>query len=145
MKKLFAIFISLLALASCGTVSQINRENVSQINREDVSQEKEIAKEEKSEQKKLYKGDGIAIAITVPQIRNIKESDAWIPLYMQDSLTGNFAHYTKMTVLDRTNENLIKAEQKLSESAFYSDENAVQIGQIIPQASRRGSHITKSR
>lgn len=119
--KLFIIILYLIFLVSCGTTVQIKQES--------VSQEKKFVKENKSE-KKLYKGEGLVIAITVPQSRNLSNEKAWIPLYMQDSLTGNFAHYTKMTVLDRSNENLIKAEQELSETGFYSEENSIQIGQM---------------
>ena len=119
--KFFIIILYLIFLISCGTTAQIKQES--------VSQEKKFVKENKSE-KKLYKGEGLVIAITVPKSRNLSNEKAWIPLYMQDSLTGNFAHYTKMTVLDRSNENLIKAEQELSETGFYSEENSIQIGHM---------------
>lgn len=119
--KFYIIILYLIFLISCGTTTQIKQES--------VSQEKKFLKENKSE-KKLYKGEGLVIAITVPKSRNLSNEKDWIPLYMQDSLTGNFAHYTKMTVLDRSNENLIKAEQELSETGFYSEENSIQIGHM---------------
>lgn len=116
------IVLCLIFLISCGTTSQIPPKT--------DSQEKKFVNENKTEYKKLYKGEGVIIAITLPQGRNLSKENEWIPLYMQDSLTGNFAHYTKMTVLDRSNENLIKAEQELSETGFYSEENSIQIGQM---------------
>lgn len=116
------IVLCLIFLISCGTTSQITPKI--------DSQEKKFVNENKTEYKKLYKGEDVIIAITLPQGRNLSKEKEWIPLYMQDSLTGNFAHYTKMTVLDRSNENLIKAEQELSETGFYSEENSIQIGHM---------------
>ena len=121
MKRLLFVIISSLALLfSCATTSQAGKEVAVQ--------------EKKSEQKNLYKGKDLVIAVTLPQTRNVGQSSTWIPQYLQDSLTGNFANYSKMTVLDRSNENLIKAEQELSESGFYTDENAVQFGQMTNAA-----------
>ena len=119
-KLLFVILSSLALLFSCATTSQAGKEVAVQ--------------EKKSEQKNLYKGKDLVIAVTLPQTRNVGQSSTWIPQYLQDSLTGNFANYSKMTVLDRSNENLIKAEQELSESGFYTDENAVQFGQMTNAA-----------
>ena len=81
--KFYIIILYLIFLISCGTTTQIKQES--------VSQEKKFLKENKSE-KKLYKGEGLVIAITVPKSRNLSNEKDWIPLYMQDSLTGNFAH-----------------------------------------------------
>lgn len=82
------------------------------------------------EPKKLYKGEGLVIAVTSPNFSNASDNDSWIPQYFQDSLTGKFVQFSKMTVLDRKNESLIKAEQELSESGYYSENNIVQIGQF---------------
>lgn len=86
--------------------------------------------EKDASSKNSYKGKGLVIAITSPSLNNASKSDSWIPKYFQDSLTGKFVQFSKMTVLDRRNESLIKAEQELSESGYYSEENAVQIGQL---------------
>lgn len=114
-KRVFIFLIILMCLISCGTTSQVSEG---------------VGEKETKTQKNLYKGSGLVIAVALPQTRNVGQQAAWIPLYFQDSLTGNFSRYSKMTVLDRTNENLIKAEQELSETGFYTDENAVQLGQM---------------
>lgn len=119
MKRIFILILtSLMLLVACSTTTKATPES------------KKLFSEEKQQSKKLFKGNGVTIAVTAPQSREVEQKDAWIPQYMQDSLTGNFARYSKMTVLDRSNESLIKAEQKLSESGFYTDENAAQIGQM---------------
>lgn len=127
MKKIIVTLCSVMMvfLASCGSTSQVRESS--------ATAEKSSSKESKSD-KNLYKGAGLVIAVTSPQIRNASQNSAWIPQFFQDSLTGNFARYSKMTVLDRSNENLIKAEQELSESGFYTEENAVQIGQMTNAA-----------
>ncbi len=73
---------------------------------------------------------GKAIAVPSPQFKNAAAGDSWIPQFLQDSLTGHFAACSGMTVLDRKNEQVVIAEQKLSESGFYSDENAAAFGQM---------------
>lgn len=85
---------------------------------------------EKSVQKKMYKGKGLVIAVLQPELSGAAQGDSWIPQYFQDSLTGKIASFSKMTVLDRKNEALAVAEQERSESGFYSEENAVQIGRM---------------
>lgn len=85
---------------------------------------------EKSVQKKMNKGKGIVIAVLQPELSGAAQGDSWIPQYFQDSLTGKIASFSKMTVLDRKNEALAVAEQERSESGFYSEENAVQIGRM---------------
>lgn len=77
----------------------------------------------------LYKGEGMTIAVLSPEFSG-DTNDAWIPQSLQDNLTGLFALYSKMSVLDRKNEAVAVAEQALSESGFYSEENAAQIGRM---------------
>lgn len=79
---------------------------------------------------KTYKGEGLVIAVTAPELSNGSKDDSWIPQYFQDSITGKFARFSKMTVVDRKNESMIKIEQELSESGFYSEVSIVQIGQM---------------
>lgn len=120
-KRNFIFLISLMCLVSCGTTSQVNK---------NTSTSQEASSKETKSGNNIYKGKDLVIAVTLPQTRNIGQSSAWIPQYFQDSLTGNFAHYSKMTVLDRSNESLIIAQQELSETGFYTDENAAQLGQM---------------
>ena len=77
----------------------------------------------------LYKGEGMTVAVLSPEFSG-GTNDAWIPQSLQDNLTGLFALYSKMSVLDRKNVAVAVAEQTLSESGFYSEENAAQIGRM---------------
>ena len=77
----------------------------------------------------LYKGEGMTVAVLSPEFSG-GTNDGWIPQSLQDNLTGLFALYSKMSVLDRKNEAVAVAEQTLSESGFYSEENAAQIGRM---------------
>lgn len=119
MKKLYLLFYLCLILISCSTTTQINKESTNS---------KTSLEKENKVSKNLYKGKDLVIAVTIPQGRDIEQKELWILQYLQDSITGKFAKYSKMTVLDRSNEKLIKAELELSETGFYSDENAVQLG-----------------
>ena len=82
------------------------------------------------QKKKRYDGAGIVIAVPVPQIKSEQKTDKWIGQFVQDSITTNLARYSKMTVLDRANEQLTIAEQSLSESGYYSEENAAELGHM---------------
>ena len=121
MKKLYLLFSLCLILISCSTTAQLKNDS--------SNSETSLEKDNKAS-KKLYKGKDLVIAVTIPQGRDIGQKELWILQYLQDSITGKFAKYSEMTVLDRSNEKLIKAEQELSETGFYSDENVVQIGQM---------------
>ena len=83
---------------------------------------------EPQSQKTQYSGK--AIAIPTPQFQKSTSSDSWIPQFLQDSLTDHFASLSGMTVLDRKNESVVIAEQKLSESGYYSADNAAAFGQM---------------
>ena len=119
MKKFYLLFSLCLILISCSTTNQLKKESTNSI----TSLEKDI-----KVSKNLYKGKDLVIAVTIPQGRDINQKELWVLQYLQDSITGKFAKYSEMTVLDRSNEKLIKAEQELSETGFYSDENVVQLG-----------------
>lgn len=88
-------------------------------------EEKNSSKASKTES--LYKGKGLAIAVLPPELRG---GEQWMKQSFQDNLTSLLAGYTDMTVLDRKNEDLIIAQQELSETGLYSEENAVEIGQM---------------
>jgi hypothetical protein len=81
-----------------------------------------------------YEGDGAAgvvIAVLAPQTQNLSAADnAWLPLFVQGKLTEVFKNFSAMTVVDRQNDAMIKAEQLLSETGYYSDKNAVEIGNM---------------
>lgn len=121
-KNPFIILAIFVQLISCTSTSLAENKNA-EVNIVETTNKNEPAK-------LLYKGEELVIAVTSPEIRNTLKTDEWLPQYFQDSLTGNFARYSRMKVLDRKNESLIKAEQELSESGYYAEENAVQIGQL---------------
>ena len=124
-KVIISIFMAMMIfLSACGSTSQVSANEATP-----VAEKSSPVKESKAG-KNLYKGAGLVIAVTSPEVRNGGKSESWMPQFFQDSITGNFAKYSKMTVLDRANENLTKAEQELSETGFYTEENAVQLGQM---------------
>jgi len=127
-KNLPAVFLAAaVILASCASNS------VSAVSSESKNSGQTAFSENapsKNSPKNLYKGKGIAVAVCQPEISGTVKNEEWISQYFQDSLTTKFSRFSKMTVLDRKNESLIKAEQELSESGYYSDENAAQIGQL---------------
>lgn len=75
----------------------------------------------------LYKGAGLTVAVLPPELNGGEE---WMQQSFQDNITSLLARHTDMTVLDRKNEDLMIAQQELSESGLYSEENAVEIGQM---------------
>lgn len=125
MKKIIISVFSamLIFLSACGSTSEVAESSA-------TAEKSSSSKASKESDKNLYKGAGLVIAVTAPEVRNGGKNEEWMPQFFQDSITGNFAKYSKMTVLDRANENLTKAEQELSESGFYTEENAVHLGQM---------------
>lgn len=79
-------------------------------------------------QKTAYAGK--TIAVPAPQFEKSTAADSWMTQFLQDSLTGQFAVLSGMTVLDRKNESVVIAEQKLAESGLYSFDNAAAFGQL---------------
>lgn len=124
MKKIIVTLFSVMMifLSSCGSTAEVSEAAP-------TTEKSSSVKETKSE-KNLYKGAGLVIAVTAPEVRNGGKGESWMPQFFQDSITGNLAKYSKMTVLDRANEGLTKAEQELGETGFYTEENAVQLGQM---------------
>ena len=124
MKKIIVTLFSVMMifLSSCGSTAEVSEAAP-------TTEKSSSVKETKSD-KNLYKGAGLVIAVTAPEVRNGGKAESWMPQFFQDSITGNLAKYSKMTVLDRANEDLTKAEQELGETGFYTEENAVQLGQM---------------
>lgn len=124
MKKIIITLFSVMTifLSACGSTAEVSEAAP-------TTEKSSSVKEIKSE-KDLYKGAGLVIAVTAPEVRNGGKAESWMPQFFQDSITGNLAKYSKMTVLDRANEDLTKAEQELGETGFYTEENAVQLGQM---------------
>ena len=71
-----------------------------------------------------------AIAVREPKGVNLGDGADWIPLFIQGVITTNFQQYSGMTVIDRQNVDMVKAEQKLSESAEFDEKNTIEIGKM---------------
>jgi hypothetical protein len=63
-------------------------------------------------------------------MKDATPADNWMPQLLQDIITGDLARYSAMTVLDRSNEQLVVAEQSLSVSGNYSDDDYIRIGNL---------------
>ena len=70
------------------------------------------------------------IAVPAPKTMNIGEGNEWIPLFIQGVITTNFQNYSGMKVVDRQNSDMVKAEQRLSENAEFSDADAIEMGKM---------------
>jgi hypothetical protein len=75
-------------------------------------------------------GKGIVIAVPTPALRGAGSADSYMPQFFQDIITGSLARFSAMTVLDRLNEKLVLAEQNLSLSGNYSDNDYIRIGNL---------------
>jgi hypothetical protein len=53
-----------------------------------------------------------------------------MPQLFQDLITGDLARFSAMTVIDRSNEQMVIAEQTLSLSGYYSDDDYIRIGNL---------------
>ena len=80
-----------------------------------------------------YRGDGgrgIVVVVPTPSFQDASAADSWIPQFLQDMVTGDLARYSAMTVIDRKNEQLALAEQSLSESGYYSENDYIRMGNM---------------
>ncbi|MDR2661435.1 MAG: CsgG/HfaB family protein [Treponema sp.] len=92
-----------------------------------------IAVAQQSAASKPYTGDGgkgITIAVPAPVLQNPSASDTWMPQLFQDTITGDLVRYSAMTVIDRANEQLVLAEQGISASGNYSDDDYIRMGNL---------------
>ena len=51
-----------------------------------------------------------SIAVPVPKSVNLGADADWIPLFIQGVITANFQQYSGLTVIDRQNADMVKAE-----------------------------------
>jgi len=77
-------------------------------------------------------GRGMTLAILEPVPRGLTEDQLrWMPALVQGSMTGDFNLYSAMTVTDRQNLETILAEQELSMTGLFSDEDFIRIGHLV--------------
>ena len=70
------------------------------------------------------------IAVPAPKAVNIGEGNEWIPFFVQGVITSNFQQYSGLKIIDRQNDDMVRAEQKFGESPIYSDEDAIELGNL---------------
>ena len=75
--------------------------------------------------------NGKRITVPKPTFINGSADEEWVPLFIQGQLTTNFQNYSGLTVIDRLNQDKAKAEQKLSESASYSEVDQLAVGKLV--------------
>ena len=75
----------------------------------------------------IFAADDV-VAVPSPKTVNMGAEMEWIPLFIQGVITANFQQYSGMKVVDRQNNDMVKAEQKLSESSSYSESDAIELG-----------------
>lgn len=142
-----SLFSSDEDVARQATLEQTNNVEQDEINveneLEEISKRRLSAKNEqkknKNQQSNTFKAaekskktqyTGYAIVVPAPEFKGATSSDSWMSQFLQDSLTSQFAALSGMTVLDRKNEDVAIAEQKLQERGYNSFENAAEIGKI---------------
>lgn len=129
-----ALLFALMALAGCASSSYYSYDSeyaksYADAYRELLAKAGGYAEPAAPAKSNVYKGAGITVAVLSPEFSS-GTNDGWIPQSLQDNLTGLFAMYSDMSVLDRKNEAVAIAEQTLSETGFYSEANAAQIGRM---------------
>ncbi|MCH5291251.1 MAG: leucine-rich repeat protein [Treponema sp.] len=72
----------------------------------------------------------VSIAVPAPKAVNLGEGADWIPLFVQGVITANFQQYSGLAVIDRQNADMVKAEQRLSESAEFDEKNTLELGKL---------------
>jgi TolB-like protein len=87
-------------------------------------------------------GSGLVIAVPTPVFSNASSSDNWISQFVQDIITSGFARYSKMTVVDRRNEELAKSELQRAEDSAYSQDDFISIGRMTSAKYVAAGNIT---
>jgi TolB-like protein len=76
-------------------------------------------------------GRGMRLAVLEPSANGLTEDEQkWMTSAIQSSITGDFNRFSAMTIIDRQNLEKILAEQTLSVSGYFSDEDYVRIGRL---------------
>ena len=76
-------------------------------------------------------GRGMRLAVLEPSANGLTEDERkWMTSTIQSSITGDFNRFSAMTIIDRQNLERILAEQTLSVSGYFSDEDYVRIGHL---------------
>jgi hypothetical protein len=80
-----------------------------------------------------YSGDGgrgIRLAVLAPDGSALAKTESPLPLYIQGMLTDKFKRFSAITIIDRQNLDKVEAEQALSLSGNFSDDDYIRIGSL---------------
>ena len=116
MKKLIVILTTALLLASCGSTGNVSKQAVETSAQTSTTAAKQLT--------------ATSIAVPAPKAVNLEGGADWIPLFIQGIITTNFQQYSGLAVIDRQNADMVKAEQRLSESAEFDEKNAIELGKM---------------
>jgi len=84
-------------------------------------------------QNTYFTGDGAkgkCVAVLQPTGKSLTNNEMWLLTLIQGVLTSDFGKFSLMTIIDRQNLDKILAEQKLSLSGNYSDDEYIRIGHL---------------
>jgi hypothetical protein len=76
-------------------------------------------------------GQGIRLAVLMPEGRNFTEGDAWLLASARNRFMDSFKKYLQMTIIDRQNLDTVLDEQKRSASGAYSEEDYIGMGRMV--------------
>jgi hypothetical protein len=122
--------LAVCVLAGCSTVKGWVNEQFSK-DEEGISALGAIGKMEKAPAGPLFSGDGglaIRLAVLAPEAQG--DVPPYLPLYVQGLLNNNFRKYSRMTLVDRQNLDVIIAQQNIALDGLFSDRDFVTIGNL---------------
>ena len=117
-KTVFAVIAAMAAalLASCGSTGNVSKQAVETSAQTSTTAAKQLT--------------ATSIAVPAPKAVNLDGGADWIPLFIQGIITTNFQQYSGLAVIDRQNADMVKAEQRLSESAEFDEKNTLELGKM---------------
>ena len=137
-KTVFAVIaamaIAAALLAGCGSTkgtAQADEQFAGDMVQQMTGQEnKTKAKKQDTKESPSTAKKQNAIAVPAPKGVNLESGSDWIPLFIQGIITTNFQQYSGLAVIDRQNADMVKAEQRLSESAEFDEKNTIELGKM---------------
>ncbi|MDR2095980.1 MAG: CsgG/HfaB family protein [Treponema sp.] len=78
-----------------------------------------------------FDGRDIRLAVLEPEGVNLDENEKYLLSFIQGSLTTNFNRFSRITLHDRQNLDKILAEQNLSASGYFSENDYVRMGELV--------------
>jgi hypothetical protein len=103
--------------------------------------------EQKVQKPRYFEGDGgkgLTLAVLAPTGKGLDAEELYWPPLVQGSITGDFNKYSAITIIDRQNLEKILAEQTLSASGNFSEEDYIRIGELANARYILAGSITKT-